>query len=214
MKGRSLAMVGIAVLLAVLLAAVIIINVNLKPVLIGLASARVQAAAAQAMNDAILEKLSDVDYASVISVRETGSQVYLLSANSGQLNLLAADCAASAQDRILELGEQGVTIPLGTVTGIPMLTGLGPRIRLNFLPAGAVKSSFESEFTSAGINQTLHRINLILTATVRVILPGESHTLSVTATAPITENVIVGEVPGAYTNVANEEDLLNLIPGD
>ena len=206
--------IGACSLLCLLLALFVWININLNPVLIGLAASRVQAAAAQAMNDAILEHLSDVDYASLVNVRETGSQVYLLSANSGQLNLLAADCATSAQNRILELGEQGVKIPLGTVTGIPMLTGRGPKIRLSFLPAGAVKSAFESQFTSAGINQTLHRINLVLTATVRVILPGKSETLSVTATAPITENVIVGEVPGAYTNVANEEDLLNLIPGD
>ena len=49
---------------------------------------------------------------------------------------------------------------------------------------------------------------------MRVILPGESHTLTVEAEAPVAENIIVGDVPDAYTNVANEEDLLNLIPGD
>ena len=75
-------------------------------------------------------------------------------------------------------------------------------------------ASFESEFRSAGINQTLHRVNLHLTATVRVVLPGESLSLTVEAEAPVAENVIVGDVPGAYTNVANEEDLLNLVPGD
>ena len=75
-----------------------------------------------------------------------------------------------------------------------------------------MKSSFESEFRSAGINQTLHRIKLCLTATVRVILPGHSQSLIVSAEAPIAENIIVGDVPQAYTNVANEEDLLNLVP--
>ena len=193
----------------------IFVNANLRPVLVGLASARVQAVAARAMNDAILDMAgSDYGYDSLVTVRSTESKVYLLQANSLRLNRLAADCSNSAQERIIQLGEQGVTIPLGTLSGIPILSGKGPRVTMRFTPAGAVKSAFDSEFRSAGINQTLHRINLKLTATVRVILPGESHTLTVEVAAPIAENIIVGDVPGAYTNVANEEDLLNLVPGD
>lgn len=191
------------------------VNANIRPVLTGLAGARVQAVAAKAMNDAILDIIADgAEYESLVHVYATETQVYLLQANSSKLNVLAAECANAAQQRIGRLGEQGVTIPIGTISGIPMFAGLGPRITLKFTPAGAVKASFDSEFRSAGINQTLHRINLKLTATVRVILPGESQSLTVEAEAPITENVIVGSVPDAYTNVTNEADLLNLVPGD
>lgn len=213
-KARFLTILLLAV--ALLAAMFIYININLRPVLFGLSSARVQYIAAKAMNDAILDILSENGdlYQSLVNVYETGGKVYLLQANSSRLNTLAADCANSAQERIAALGEQGISIPLGTLSGIPLLTGTGPRIQLQFTPAGAVRSSFESEFRSAGINQTLHRVNLRLTATVRVILPGESHTLTVEAEAPIAENIIVGDVPNAYTNVANEEDLLNLVPGD
>lgn len=215
MRRKTKLLLGAAGAIAVVLTVFLLVNANLMPVLMGLANARVQSLAARAMNDAILEKLAaGEDYTSIIDIHETGSRVYLLSANSGKLNLLAADCADEAQKRIALLGEQGLSIPIGTVSGIPLFAGRGPKITLSFTPAGAVKSSFESEFRSAGINQTLHRINLILTANVRVILPGQSQTQTVIATAPIAENVIVGEVPSAYTNVANEEDLLNLVPGD
>ena len=191
------------------------VNANLRPVLEGLAEARVQSVAAKAMNDAILDKLAaNEGYDALIRVYADDMGVYLLQANNSKLNLLAAECANAAQQRITELGEQGVSIPVGTVSGVPLFAGKGPSIRLSFTPAGAVRSSFESEFRSAGINQTLHRINLKLTASVRVILPGQSHSLTVDAEAPIAENVIVGDVPDAYTNVANEEDLLNLVPGD
>ena len=213
-KTRFLTILLLAV--ALLAAMFVYININLRPVLFGLSSARVQSIAAKAMNDAILDILSGNGelYTSLVNVYETGGKVYLLQANSSRLNTLAADCANAAQERIAALGEQGISIPLGTLSGIPLLAGAGPHIRLQFTPAGAVRSSFQSEFRSAGINQTLHRVNLRLTATVRVILPGESHTLTVEAEAPIAENIIVGDVPNAYTNVANEEDLLNLIPGD
>lgn len=215
MLRRARLWIAVALLLTLLIGGFIFINVNLRPVLVGLASARVQSVAAKAMNDAILDVVAGgYGYDSLITIRATESKVYLLQANSARLNLLAADCANAAQERIAELGEQGLSVPLGTISGIPLLAGKGPKVTMRFTPAGAVKSSFDSEFRSAGINQTLHRINLKLTATVRVILPGESHTLNVDAEAPVAESIIVGDVPGAYTNVANEEDLLNLIPGD
>ncbi len=205
-------------LLAVVLAAggaLWYMNAGLRPVLEGLASARVESAAARAMNEAILEVLSSEAAVDLLSARESNQgHISLLTADPGKLNLLAADCAAAAQDRIMGMGEQGVSVPLGTLSGVPLLSGLGPRLSFRFTPVGMVQSSFRSEFRSAGINQTLHRITLQLTGTIRIVLPGRACSVTVTAQAPVAENVIVGDVPDAYTNVANEEDLLNLIPSN
>ncbi len=195
-------------------AALWFVNESLRPVLEGLVSARVESAAARAMNEAILEVLSGDAAEALLSARESNQgHISLLTADAGKLNLLAADGAAAAQRRIMDLGEQGVSVTLGTLSGVPLLSGLGPRLTFRFTPVGMVQSSFHSEFRSAGINQTLHRITLQLTGTIRVVLPGRAYTVTVTAQAPVSENVIVGDVPEAYTNVANEEDLLNLIPG-
>lgn len=197
--------------LAALVGGFCYINENLKPVLQGLAGARVEAIASRAMNDAIIEN-AVLEGESFIQVHANESGVYLLQADSARLNALAAICANDAQKRIAELGDQGVTIPIGTVSGIQIFAGKGPKLTLRFTPVGAVTSSFGSEFASAGINQTHHRINICLTATVRVVLPGISQSLPVRAEATIAENIIVGTVPDTYTNVANEEDMLNLLP--
>ena len=211
-KRKMLFCLATALLAAV--AALWYVNASLRPVLAGLASARVESAAARAMNEAILEVLSDGAAGELLRVRESNQgHVSLLTADAGKLNLLAADCAAAAQSRIQGLGEQGVSVPLGTLSGIPLLSGLGPRLSFRFAPVGMVQSSFRSEFRSAGINQTLHRITLELTASIRIVLPGRSCSVTVCAQAPVAENVIVGDVPDAYTNVADEDDLLNLIPG-
>ncbi len=189
------------------------INANLKPVLVGLSKARVESVAAKAMNDAILEILSEsgaTDDLLIVHANEDG--VYLLQANSGKLNAVAAQCADSAQERIMALGEQGITIPLGTVLGIPLFSGKGPKLTLRFTPAGAVQSSFESAFADAGINQTIHKITLRLTATVRIILPGESHTVTISSVATIAESIIVGDVPSTYADVDDGEEILNLVP--
>ena len=82
------------------------------------------------------------------------------------------------------------------------------------ITVGSVQSEFSSELRASGINQSLYRVNLKLTASLRLILPGVSDTIQVSAEAAIAESIIVGDVPEVYTNVANEEDMLNLIPSD
>lgn len=186
---------------------------NMRPALTALAEARIRSIAARAMNDAILESMGDEStYAQLISVRENGEKVYMLQANTRSMNILAADCAEAAQNRIAEIGEQGISVPLGTITGISFLSGKGPGIRVSFTPVGSVQSQFSSDLQDSGINQSLYRVNLKLTASVRLILPGVSQTIQVTAEAAIAESIIVGDVPEVYTNVANTDDMLNLIP--
>ncbi|MBE5785753.1 MAG: sporulation protein YunB [Clostridiales bacterium] len=194
-------------------AAATVLSVNMRPAMTALAGARIRAVAARAMNDAILDSMgNETNYAKLIEVHESAERVYMLQANTHKMNILAADCAEAAQERIAQMGEQGISIPLGTVTGIAFLAGKGPGISVSFSPAGSVESEFHSEFVSSGINQTLYRVNLQLTASVRLVMPGVSETISVRAEAAIAESIIVGEVPGVYTNVASEEDMLNLIP--
>lgn len=53
-----------------------------------------------------------------------------------------------------------------------------------------------------------------MTASLKLVMAGVSETVTVQAEAAIAENVIVGDVPQVYTNVASEEDMLNLIPTD
>ena len=212
-RRKRKALAGLLLVLLAAAGALWYVNASLRPVLEGLASARVESAAARAMNEAILEVLGSASTGELLSAQASNEgHVSLLTADAGKLNLLAADCAAAAQRRIQDLGEQGVSVPLGTLSGVPLLAGLGPRLSFRFTPVGMVQSSFHSEFRSAGINQTLHRITLQLTGTVRVILQGRSYSVTVLTQAPVAENVIVGDVPEAYTNVANTDDLLNLIP--
>ena len=212
-RRKRKALAGLLLVLLAAAGALWYVNASLRPVLEGLASARVESAAARAMNEAILEVLGSASTGELLSAQASNEgHVSLLTADAGKLKLLEADCAAAAQRRIQDLGEQGVSVPLGTLSGVPLLAGLGPRLSFRFTPVGMVQSSFHSEFRSAGINQTLHRITLQLTGTVRVVLPGRSYSVTVLTQAPVAENVIVGDVPEAYTNVANTDDLLNLIP--
>ena len=194
------------------IALLLMINDNMRPALTAISEARITALAVSAMNDAIMERMDDNSYTSLITAYDNGEKVYMIQADTRQMNMLASDCCAAAQTRIAAMGEQGVSVPLGTVSGITYLSGRGPGIRVMFTPVGSVESDFDSELVSSGINQSLYRVNIRLTSTIRLIMPGVSHSIEVSAKAAIAESIIVGEVPQVYTNVADEEDMMNLIP--
>ena len=183
---------------------IISVNNRMRPALANLAETRINSIATEAMNQAITESLN--------TSYDNGEKVYMLQADARRMNLLASECCAAAQKRIAEVGEQGVSLPLGTVSGITYLTGRGPRIRVTFTPAGSVYSEFCSTLSSSGINQSLYRVSLRLTASIRLIMPGISRSIKVSSEAAIAESIIVGEVPQVYTNVESTDDMLNLIP--
>ena len=105
---------------------IISVNNRMRPALANLAETRINSIATEAMNQAITESLnSGSDYDCLITSYDNGEKVYMLQADARRMNLLASECCAAAQKRIAEVGEQGVSLPLGTVSGITYLTGRG-----------------------------------------------------------------------------------------
>lgn len=56
---------------------------------------------------------------------------------------------------------------------------------------------------------------MIMEANVRVVIPLGSDTAHIKTRVPVTETIIVGEVPDYYINVQDGEsdNILNLVPG-
>ena len=99
----------------------------------------------------------------------------------------------------LDSDELGV--PLGSLTGQPLLSGVGPRVRVRVDSVGEVTADYDNTFTSAGVNQTLHRVCLNINAAVYLFLPGEVYPVSVSSSVCVAETVIVGETPDTYLNL-------------
>lgn len=67
--------------------------------------------------------------------------------------------------------------------------------------AGHVQTELKSEFTTQGINQTLHRIYINVISTTTVYTPFHSTTETVNSQVLLAEAVIVGEIPSTYYNL-------------
>jgi sporulation protein YunB len=134
-----------------------LINAQLQPALARLAEIRVQSAASDAMYAAVLECLeADEADTEFVDILQTEDQVYYIELNNRALNLFASRCAQAAQSRVASIGKQGIDIPMGTATGIPLFSGTGPMRAYDIPPESNVRTAFSSEFRTAGINQTLH----------------------------------------------------------
>lgn len=103
---------------------------------------------------------------------------------------------SQALERLLrDLASQDVSVPLGEVTGLRVLGGRGPQLRVRLMSAGSFVVQPFSEFREAGYNQTLHRIGLGVSVRVAVVAPFIGETVHVRADIPVVENQIVGRVP-------------------
>ena len=95
---------------------------SVAPTIVAFAEARIRSLVTAAVNDAIFNVMSDgVSYGELITIEKgLDGDAVLLSANSVMINKLANDTAKMSEQFISSIGEQGIDIPLGTLTGAPL----------------------------------------------------------------------------------------------
>lgn len=207
------------VLLAVsaVLLCVIFLNLLIAGPLESLAEKRVSAAASKLLNDSlkeVMEEYAKEGGGAFASEQSSSRENSVLFIDAVGMNLMAARVTERAQQKVAELGASGIEVPLGSASGLPILNGVGPRLKIGIEPIGEVSSSFSSSFEDAGVNQTRYRADLRLNANIQMLIMGKARSVSATVSAPVCETIVVGGVPAAYTNVESMEDALNLIPTD
>lgn len=177
-----------------------IVESNLKPTLLTIAEARATLIATQTINNVINEKISTViDPQSLITVRvDDHGKVVLIQPNAMEFNKLAADTTIKVQDGLRAIADEKIYIPIGQVVGSQLIASWGPNIVVTIIPVGTVQVTVVDKFEQAGINQTRHMVYLMATTTVRIVIPLVSKSVSVNTQVPITEYVVVGEVPNTY----------------
>ena len=100
-----------------------------------------------------------------------------------------------------------VSVPIGTLIGHEYTIGRGPKISFNLQFSCTVNTELKSSFLDAGVNNTLHTTALFVTNDIYIIIPWGHSSKSVCTKYIISETVIVGDVPDAFTNIhgADEE---------
>lgn len=146
------------------------------------------------ITDAIDKQLegSNDEYIEII---RDGNDIVSVETNSVAVNKLQNELKKSINEEFDNIKDNKMSLPLGTMSGITIFSGRGPDIGLQLHQIGALDIEMKSEFTSAGINQTKHRIILNVKVELSAILPGHSTDITVENDYLISETIIVGNVP-------------------
>ncbi len=185
---------------AVMLCAVRLTERALRPVLAAAARYQVRSQVTAAVEQWAARDLQErgVDYSDFVTItRNEAGEITALSADMARLNLLRAELSAHLLER-LEDSQLELTVPVGSLLPLEPTWARGPELHLRALALGTASAEFESEFTSAGINQTRHRLWLELSVPVTVLLPGGGEELTVDSRLCVAETVIVGQVPQTW----------------
>jgi sporulation protein YunB len=204
----------VVLVLLLLMIAFLLIEQNLSQTLLDMAYATAHSIALETVNRAAQQVVGEgISYDDLMEVQmDTDGRVSMLRANTMRMNQIATQTAILAQEELNSIENQMVNVPLDAALRIRFLGGFGPRIAVQIVPIGAVSTQFETEFETAGINQTRHKLFLTLETSVSLIVPADSRKVRVTSSVPIAESIIVGQVPDSFVDVNNEEVMLNLMP--
>lgn len=153
----------------------------------------------------LLEDMS-LSYGDLVTVsRDDDGKIVSIETDSGKLNTIKNTLERNVTQALGTLRLHSYSVPLGTLLGSEWLSGRGPEIPLRLTPTGYLESTVESRFTSAGINQTNHRLVLNLTLSCTTLVPLHRAEITVTTNFVLAETVIVGEVPEYYTQIVSDE---------
>ena len=101
-------------------------------------------------------------------------------------------------DEILALDSTDLGIPLGSLFLPEFISGKGPEIPVHIIAIRNSDAVFESHFSEAGINQTLHQVTMVVSVDVAVLVLGKTDTFTMTSEVVVAETVIVGAVPDTF----------------
>lgn len=157
-----------------------------------------------AINQTVAEELErlGVTYHQMIHLTRDGTgRITALQADTVLLNQIKSAITEQVGERLQELSSHRLSIPLGSLTGLKILSGRGPSVLFRLLPESVVMTNLYHEFTQAGVNQTLHRVYLQIDMEISAVIPGFSMRTQVSTNMELGQTVIVGEVPEFFGSI-------------
>jgi sporulation protein YunB len=184
--------------LLIVLTLYFLIDANLRPYIKSMATATAENLAVQSIDQAVADVLTTekIEYSDLAIVeKNTNGIITAIKIDTVKANILKSKIGIEIQNRIAQIRGHKVSVPFGSLFGKEYLAGRGPYICIEISMSGIANSKIVNKFESAGINQTLHRIMLDITAKIYVVLPNNTSFTTVKTNICIAETVIVGSVP-------------------
>lgn len=172
-----------------------------REVIRDLAETQVKNTTSDLTNDAIAKQIANgvIQYDRIVYFeKDLDGRITALKTNMSEINRLKTDILNIINDEILALDTSDIGIPLGSLFLPEFLSGKGPAIPVHILSIRNSDATFSSQFSHAGINQTLHQLTMEVSVDVAVLVLGQTSSFTVNSEVVVAETVIVGDVPNTF----------------
>ena len=167
-----------------------------------------------ATNEKATEVMNKHNYEEMFTIeKDSSGNITMVKSNIYPINDIISDAARKIQEDLNSRGKEDIEIPLGSFSGIKLLAGRGPGVKIKISSIGNIDTDLRSEFTAKGINQTLHRVYLQVNCEVSILTPFKDITKSISNQVLLIENVIMGKIPETYYNIEgiNSNEAIDII---
>ena len=185
-------------LMVVFLSAVLFFRRRYQGAILELAETQVRNSTSDLINDAIDKQIATghVQYDRIVFFeKDLNGRITALKTNMSEVNRLKTDILNIINDEILALDTSHLGIPLGNLILPEVLSGRGPDIPVSIISIRNSDAAFGSEFSEAGINQTLQKITMDVSVDVSVLVMGKISNFTVNSQVVVAQTIIVGQVP-------------------
>ncbi len=121
------------------------------------------------------------------------------------VNRIKSEISMIISEKLSNQDEIPVYVPIGDFSKNMYLIGKGPRIKFILVQRGVVNTDLVHSFQSAGINQTMHTIEVSIDADVALMIPFYNTHTYMKTTAILSQTVINGQCPDGYLNLYKGE---------
>lgn len=172
-----------------------------------LAQTQVRNTTSDLINDAIDKQIEagNVQYDRIVYFeKDLEGRITALKTNMSEVNRLKTAILNTINDEILALDTTDIGIPIGSLIFPELLSGKGPGIPVHIIAIRNSDASFTSNFTHAGINQTLQQLIMSVSVDVTVLVLAQTESFTVSSQVVVAETIIVGQVPDTFLQTGGQ----------
>lgn len=166
-----------------------------------LAQTQVTNTTSDLINDAIDSQMlnGNIQYDRIVYFeKDLDGRITALKTNMSEVNRLKTAILNLINDEILAMDTSELGIPIGDFLFPEVFSGKGPLIPIRVLAIRNSDASFHSDFSEAGINQTLQQLTMDIQVDVAVLVLGQTGSFTVSSQVVVAETIIVGQVPEMF----------------
>jgi sporulation protein YunB len=186
-------------MLLLLLGLVLLLNLNYLPTVRRLVRMQADNETSNRIIEAVDAYLGKhpLSYEQLVRLEKDASgTITAMQLNMDEANRLRAWLLEEIDRVIPDMTGQDFAVPVGNVLFPALFSGRGGNLPVRVVSLRSSNAEIGSSFTAAGINQTLHTVELQVSVEMLLLTPAGFLELKTQTTVPLAQTVIVGSVPG------------------